>query len=552
MMLGPDAGILGARRRRVPAGRPGTPDLIGWLLRTNRQFAADSALWRVDAFAAAFSAGRRSEPVSASTVSRWETAVIAPSHAVVRRYESLLGLRMNQLVAPIDAILRYSAVPTSGPPMLRRSVPDEDAAEARLEVLLDLAVTDALMSGNDWDEMTSLLALQPRVVLVPRSNWAVVVNRLVQEMTLSDGAFWMQRFEALNRMLVHPRAQVAAIDACAALARDTDNQVFTEVIGALDGANHPDASAHVLRQLREPVNEPARYGALLATVRKVRFRHFAPDQVNTLIRAEFDLLRDPDVRDDARELARELLRHTPPDVRNALRGQFRSVWSDVDRPDAMGRFDALAHGSAGVVTDRIVRATQAAMPRDAAEYADDMLPHIVYHLLFHPVFDVRLYAAFLINATPYRPAVAAALAAEIAGSRILRDLGFTRSILEAFRALGGPDQRRLVERLIVARGLPRSITVAAAAAIGHVGGRTSDAAWTQVLRVVIPPPGQWNAATGTTLNSLIYGAGITHADAALRQIRSSHEVPASYRASAAWWLALPAHIRDSALDPAHR
>jgi hypothetical protein len=537
---GLEAGIFGAQRRRTPASRPGLPDLIGWLLRTNRVFAPGVAYARAETFADAFPGGRWPTPVSASTISRWETAVTAPPHATIRRYEQLLGLPVNRLVSVIDSCVRYASAPQSGPPSLRRLVPDDDELQRRLEPVMDLVLTDAVMTGDDWDELTVLVSASPRILVTPSSNWALIANRLVTEMIMSNGVAWLQRCEALNRLLAHPRSQAAAIAACAALGRDTSNQVFTEVVGALDASSHPDAGNHVLSQLRDPTNGRSRYGALLACVRKVRYHHFTEAQLAVLAPLEFEMLRDPASRDEAREIAVELLRHAPATMRESIRRSIRSaLGGEGEIATLLNQAHVGTSGSARAVANRIVWAARRDTIRDGGEIRDDILPYVVEDLLFHPIFDVRMHAAFLLGATPYRQAAAAALVAEISGRRVLRDPELSCSVLEALRILGDQAERRVVEDLILSPGLPRRITTAAAATIGHVGGHSSEATWGRMLNALAP--------TDAGLDAAVYGAGITRVDAVLHGIAHNPRLPARSRASATWWLDKPAFIRDSVL-----
>ena len=134
------------------------------------------------------------------------------------------------------------------------------------------------MSGADWDRLTGLVAVQPSLMLVPSRLWTDMSTRLLEELIASTGQAWMQRSEALHRLLGHPVGQSAAIAACTDLVADSASQIFVEPMAVLDASAHPDASRHVLNQLTRPLNARSQYGALLACVRKLRDGHFTAEQ----------------------------------------------------------------------------------------------------------------------------------------------------------------------------------------------------------------------------------------------------------------------------------
>src|SRR5215211_208511 len=77
---------------------------VGWLLRVNRLYGPTQRWVRAGAFAEAFQGGVWPEWTSASRVSRWETAAVRVPYLAVRRYEDLLELPVNALVAIIDTV----------------------------------------------------------------------------------------------------------------------------------------------------------------------------------------------------------------------------------------------------------------------------------------------------------------------------------------------------------------------------------------------------------------------------------------------------------------
>jgi hypothetical protein len=509
--------------------------------------AADEKWTKTAAFASAFPGGSHPYPVSESKISRWETGVVKVPHLAVRRYEELLELPRGLFVAVIDTINRYGN--PNGPAEPRAHRLDSPAGDhARFEELLDRVAADAVMSGDDWDDLTAAIQATPALAIVPRRLWTDIAERLLAEMIIADGVAWMRGFEAFKRRLVHPGAQAAAGAACASLATDRTNQVFIETVGALDGSPHPDASRHVLSQLSNPTNERARYGALLACVRKVRHGHFTPTQLLGLRPAVTELLADPASRADARPLAVELLRQLPATLRggDADTRLRRALAGDRTLTQVLTAGRLAAEESAGYVVDRLIATILTRLPR--MPFADEYLAWLVDETLFAPVFDVRLYATMLLYATPYRSAVAAAMAGELSAVQLAADPTLVSSVLNCLRVVGGAEQRSAIERLIVAPGLPREVSVAAAQNLGHVGGVSPDRFWLTALALHVR---RWRRAADTasaaTLDGLVYALGMGRHDRLLARVRDDREAPPSVRSAAGWWLRHPLVIRDSAL-----
>jgi hypothetical protein len=540
------------QEQRAPA-RGHIAQRVAWLLRVNRSFGGDESsggpvLFPTGAaFAAAFTGGCWPGTVDASTISRWETGKTRVPYLAVRRYEELLGLQAHLLVSTIDTVHRYSSGRGAffGPG--RDEGGDGAAGLDDAEDLLDAAMSGALMTGFDWDRLSSALSADSRVVLMPRPVWGDISGRLIAEMVVADGLAWTQRFEALNRFLAHRSGQRAAVDACASLGADRASQVIVEAVSALDGSAHPDASRHVLAQLRSPTSDLAFYGALLACVRKIQYRHFADAELSQIAAVATDLLTGPRRHDDAQPLAAEVFRLLPPGLRQRASQRLRSELAAgpaVTEVLATGR---LGSGTAPLVRDRVAGYAMAHVDRDGTGCRDGMLPGLLDEVLFSPVLDVRLYTAMLIRATPYRAPLAWALAAELAKPDARRDAGLAATIIGCLRITGGPPERPAIERLILAPGIPESVTVAAAHAIGHVGGVSGDQYWAQALG---HHARQWrrhgSAATGTVLHDLVYGLGMGRNDRLLAAVRDDAEAPQPVRAAASWWLGLPRQVQQSA------
>lgn len=519
---------------------------VGWLLRVNRLYGPTERWLRLADFAQAFQGGSWPQRTSVYQISRWETAVVRVPYLAICRYEELLDLSSHRLVALIDTIYRHAESTGDPAPILARG-PERLAAPSRLTELVDMASSSmALVTGREWDELTRRLMAAPQVVISPQRAWTAIAERLLTETIVADGIAWMQRYEALSRLLTHPIGQQAAIAACANLAADRTNQVFIETVSVLDASDHPDASRHVLSQLVHPTNERAQLGALLASVRKLRFGHFTDGEMPALVTIIHELASDSTRREDVRPLAVELLRRLPGTASTASRNRLRRLATDPTLQQVL-RTGRLAEEKASQhLVDRITNTVLALMPGDAPPFHDDVLPILVDEMLFSPIFDVRMYAAIAVSGTPYRQRLATAMSAELAGPAALAT-PVAPAMIEALRLLGGSEQRAVIERLVTANGMPAQITVAAAQAIGHVAGLSDDQFWGRAIAYHAHLWGRTrHAANAAALSGLTYGLGMSRNVAMLQRLRVDDRMPEPVRAAAAWWLNLPETVYASA------
>ncbi|MFD7854570.1 helix-turn-helix domain-containing protein [Streptomyces microflavus] len=523
-------------------------DRVGWLLRVNRVYGQQGRWFRLTSFAEAFYGGSYPKPVDASRISRWENGGSPPTLAVLRRYEELLELPRNTLVSTVEMTTRYYGVDVLGPPPRHERSGNGQSTDHdldRLEILFDRACSTALMAGSEWDEMCRLLTAHPHLVLVPRSRWDALAERLLSETIISAGNAWRQRFEAFNQLLGHPMARRAAIAACATLARDRSCQIFVEPICVLDTTGHPDAALHVLAQLDDPTNDRVLYGALLACFRKVRQRHLSEPDLIRLGNSVEQLLTEPALTEESQLLAAELTRLLDPV--EPVTGQLRFMLAThplLQRMLEDGRLASAA--TAGFSVRRIVDVVLASQTRELSGFEDRTLPHLVDQMLFHSSFDVRLYAAAMLAVTPYRRNLATAIAGELRRPAVLGSQALTHSFLGALRQLGGPAERPLVEWLVAGRATPWAAE-SAAGVIGHLDGTSSEHFWrTEIARYSATWRRDRNDGAARVLHGLIYALGITRQHVLLARIVDDGRCPATVRAAATWWLNIPKFITASA------
>ncbi|WP_406124070.1 XRE family transcriptional regulator [Streptomyces sp. NBC_00989] len=523
-----DAGAALGRRARV-----------AWLLRVNRLLAEEKPLRSLPAFSAAFHGGMYDREVSTSTVSRWETGRTTVPWRAVRRYEELLALPRNTLTATARTVWRYWA---PGPVL---DVDPAGPAARLLEDLLEQAVSGDVMTGDDWDQLTDGLCARPDAVLMPSGTWSALAERLVEEMVIADDLPWMLRFESLNRLLNHRRGGRTVIAVCGGMAAGRARLTATEIVCALDNCGHPDAADLVLSELARPSGPLAHRGAVMACFRKVRYRHFDEDQLRTLVRAVRDSTGTGPFGDQIEPL-RGHLSAAHPEYARAVLGRRGSTRRPGD-------------GAAGAGADPDARALVAAAVRrvtarlgtvDPDRTCDPAVPAVlIAEALASPLFDIRLYAAFLLAATPYRPVLADALAAELVRPMAVRHEELAVVLLEGLRVLGDHRHRGLLQRLAVLPSVPRPTSYAAVRGLGHVA---ADRSAGDFLRgAVAHHHAAWlsdrDPVTAATLESLVYALGMASRDDLLTAILTGADFLPVARTAAAWWLDIPGHRRASAL-----
>jgi hypothetical protein len=319
-----------------------------------------------------------------------------------------------------------------------------------------------------------------------------------------------------------------------------------EVISALDSTPHPDAGAHVLRQLAHPTSPAAGYGALLACVRKTRQRHLSPAQTRRLALLLADLLGDPEQLASVRPLAADILRQLPDQLPRSVSRRLAGAAAVPVLGHVLDAGRLVATDSAQGVSRRLANLTMAAMPVDRGRAVTGPLPLLIEEVLFSPVPDTRLFTTMLLGSTPYRAPLAAALAARLRSPGVLADADLSHAVFGALRVLGGRQERRTVERMVTDPGLPPHVPVQAAHALGHIGGSSSDGFWVQAIGRHGDAWERHGPVSTQVLDGLVYALGMARHDRLLTRVRRDPAAPAPARAAAAWWLNIPRQITVSA------
>jgi len=185
------------------------------------------------------------------------------------------------------------------------------------------------------------------------------------------------------------------------------------------------------------------------------------------------------------------------------------------------------------------------LPREIGRFNDHVLPRLIDEMLHAPISDTRLYAAFLIRATPYREPVANALGWGISRIRRAEHPFLLCRFLEALRILGGAAERRLVEGLTDPR-VPFQVQEAAFQALGHMGGTSEASFWQRSFACHNALASAGNSSGERLLNHAVYSVSMKRNITELRSFADDSTLAASVRAAAQWWLSLPTHMFVSA------
>ncbi|MFD7709790.1 hypothetical protein [Streptomyces sp. NPDC059786] len=306
---------------------------------------------------------------------------------------------------------------------------------------------------------------------MPSGTWSRLAERLIEEMVIADGLPWILRFESLNRLLNHPRGGRTVIAMCGVMAAERARLTATEIVCALDNCGHPDATDKVLAELTRPSGPLAHRGAVMACLRKVDYRHFDERQLRTLVRALRDCATTGPLGDQIAPLRRHLSAAHPQHA--------HAVLGRLDHPvsgTAVHRTSRSSPTAGTPLAAALHRVTTRMATVQPDRMHDPAVPTaLVAEALTSPLFDIRLYASFMLAATPYRSALADALAAELARPMAVRHEELAVPLLDALRVLGGHRHRELLQWLAVAPSVPRFTAYAAVRGLGHeAAGHSTD------------------------------------------------------------------------------
>ncbi len=284
----------------------------------------------------------------------------------------------------------------------------------------------------------------------------------------------------------------------------------------------------------------------MACVRKINYGHFSARQLTALSAVLGDVLGDTTDRthaagglgEETLALALSVLHQIPPHLHHGRTRAVQRRLGDTGEPHAALRGSALPPGRiARTAAQRLSHEAEARLTTPATGHIDHVLPQLVEEMLFHPVFDVRLYAAALIRASPYQATMAQGLAKELTATWRSGDEMWLTALLEALRQLGGHSERHTVEELVLHPSAPATVADAAAYALGHIGGGSPPEFWPQAVdRHVTAWLATRRQTHASVLDRLVYALGMGSRQDVLATMRTDLRVPPAVRRSASWWL----------------
>lgn len=515
---------------------------IAWMLRINRLYGDDQSLSVGKKFARAFRGGSWDREVDGSQITHWEKLDQIPGYEVIRRYEELLGLPRNSLIAVADVVY-HDKRGTPGSPHLKRPPDPYGIRRAGLGDVVDRALSTDAMNGDDWDALTANLDATRTVLPASDPGWPAVVERLAQELLLAEHIHWAQRNEAMVRFVGDPSSTSMVIAVCDALSADSRNQVSSELLGLLEITPHPDAMAHLIRQVSTPVNEVARRGAWWAAAEKTGRGHLRTPDLIALAKHARRLLAGyeghPDCRSAAANVLYQLHAVTP-----ALFKSLRLNESDASVRNVLTGGRIVAVTDASVTVNRIAEVVLGQMSSGHLS-TDPILAELLGDALFDPQVTARLGALSLIRVTPYRKPTANVLAMELGGKDARSNPDLFASMVRALAFLGTPTHRQHLEKIALATdGFAPRFRATVIHSLAHCGESDSaDEVWTALI--VRHLMNQSNPMEKHIADGLIYALGIQRRFGSLRRLVANPAMPGPVRAAASWWLNLPEHVLRS-------
>lgn len=486
----------------------GVDQRVSWLLSASRIHGSDPELAHRAHFVEVLKA--QGVAADAARVSRWESGAQRVPDRVVQAYERALGLAPSYLNAAAHG-LRRSLEPDSVD--LETVTGPADQLHEDLDPLFE-RVDEGDGRGADWIALTDYLAMHPQVYLRPRS-WVQLTESLIGQMGRAVGAAYVCRFEALRTLVRHAGAQRHVVKAIGAFVTDPAAQVVMHPLTLLQEVRHPRAAELTVRMLTAGTGM-LQQGAAWTTAAKLARGHFADDDLTRLegmlvmlLGAQSRSLSDADLLDIVARLpetATRRLRHAVRDTGLIHRIETMRRTGEV-LPEAVTRPVAL----------QVAREAQDETPTPYAIDPDLMLQRLVREALFHGHQERRHQASVLLNVSPYRPALADALARVVDGGErepahraamLLRYLATERQRPDLLRWATATGRRRVRSAAIISLGrLPEGLRPEDEKAVLEVladGGRSTQHACLYALGMSGAP----------SLGTLCASANQMHAQAA--------------------------------------
>ncbi|MGZ4630426.1 hypothetical protein [Oryzihumus sp.] len=525
-------------------------DDVAWLLRTARRFARDEALRDQVVFARG---AADAPPVDPAVVARWESGQVAPSYALVERYETVLGLPQGQLLTAVDTLARQEE-PVRAEPVLRP--PRPAAPSARALQLLERALASEPMTAADWDELSALMAGMSHV-LIRAGDSEALLRRALLEMSVSTGLDYARRTEGIARLAGHPQIAPVIVDLASATLEDPDAQVYSEIVALLNFTGMPGAGPLLARHVESPVNANALRAALFTAASQVRRRRLPAELTGRLCRLAWEHLTSE---------------HSSYRVRRSAANLIRAV----DEPTRHRVAEAVLNGDRDSAAAAVLLG-EGARPRTAAQRVmEQVRGHLVEALgeplEQHPTLlrlldqaaqdtneESRGSALAVLMLCPVGPALGRAYGQQLRLSLAEGDRVGAHEALSVLTWMPQPHDLDLLTDLAVgaspAGGGDEDLPVEASWAVGNCPEPDRSTAASREERLAArvaelvdePGPAGLDAeGRDRQLTALAYALGMRGRTDLLA---GGPDLPA-WRSSADWWLQLPDYVRPQAGVPA--
>jgi hypothetical protein len=390
-----------------------------------------------------------------------------------------------------------------------------DGFHERLDVLFDTLI-EGPATGPEWTSLAHHVAAAGTMYVHARV-WEELSAKLINQMARSVGVAYLQRFEAMRLLMEHRVAHPWLLRATADFLDDPAVQVVNDPMGVLEISTAPESAQLVLDRFLTTKSHAVLGAAADAVAIKVEQGFYGSDQIATIERALQARLSQPDA-DTA--LFEELIVTMPDPARTRL----VKATQGLDGSDQVAQ--SASHGERfGEETTRRVSASIAAelrerFPSSRLYDEDRMTPRLIREALFSSRVGRAHYASLALLGSPFRPELAAVLAAEIDKAGLEDPL--TSRFARLLRYLSRPEQEEAL--LTWLPKAPPAVARDFASTIGHI---LSD----RPLRDLLPQI----TGDGSLLDrALIYALGMRQATA-LHELAADDRRPAQVRAAAEWW-----------------
>lgn len=372
-----------------------------WLLATARSLGREPAYADRSVFVEAL----RDVGVTAdaSRVSRWETGQHAVSFKALRGYEVVLGLPEGSLVTANRQLVRESD-PAGKQPERVSFVDDRGTApDALVSGLIDRATaSNEPMSGGDWLRLVTELD-HFELVLLPSRTWAVLCERLVQELARTSGIDQLRRLEAATTLIAHPVGQRHVRKALGRWFTDPDVQVVFPMLGLFQHLEDAQANKLILK-LIDNDSRVLSLGAIQVAAAKLVRGHFDPARIAGLEQHAIRGLITPQAKRSADLL--DLLTHLPESSHERVIATLKDGPLRTRVLQTRETSDLVGPDASRAVSRPVASQVQAMTPAVYAAEPDQLLQRLIRESLFHVSATRRRLASSLLGLSPYAPAVA--------------------------------------------------------------------------------------------------------------------------------------------------